>query len=163
MSSPPRPYPAIAWLFPCVWTLHNLEEALWLPAWSQRAGAFQPPVGAAEFRFAVSVLTVFGFALTALARARGGAWLLALVGLWGAVLLNVVFPHVAATVALRAYTPGVATAVALNLPLTVYLLRRAVKEGHLTRAQLLKAVALVTPAVLASLPLLFWLGRRLFA
>jgi hypothetical protein len=45
------------------------------------------------------------------------------------MLLNVPVPHLLATVALRSYTPGLATAVALNLPVTV-LLRSAFLEGY---------------------------------
>jgi hypothetical protein len=43
-------------------TIHNAEEAVWLPAWSQTAGIWHPPVGAFEFRFAVIAvaLAVYG-------------------------------------------------------------------------------------------------------
>ena len=34
----------IAWLFALVVTLHNLEEAIWLPDWSQTAGRWHSPV-----------------------------------------------------------------------------------------------------------------------
>jgi hypothetical protein len=42
----------LQWLFPLVVTLHNTEEAIWLPAWSQHAGTWHVPVGPGEFRFA---------------------------------------------------------------------------------------------------------------
>jgi uncharacterized protein with HXXEE motif len=47
----------LTWLFVLAVGLHNLEEALWLPAWSERAGRWCNPVGAREFRFAVVILT----------------------------------------------------------------------------------------------------------
>lgn len=56
--------------------------------------------------------------------------------LYAMVLLNVFLPHLLATVALRAYTPGVLTALALNLPFTAYLFRRALSEGYVTRTGL---------------------------
>lgn len=38
--------------------LHNVEEALWLPAWSSSAGRWHAPVSGPEFGFAVSVLSL---------------------------------------------------------------------------------------------------------
>jgi len=32
-------------------TLHNLEEAVWLPQWSQIGSSFQKPVTPGEFHF----------------------------------------------------------------------------------------------------------------
>jgi hypothetical protein len=39
--------------------------------------------------------------------------------------------HVAATAYVQTYAPGVATAVLLILPVTIYLLRRALREGYI--------------------------------
>jgi hypothetical protein len=143
--------------------LHNLEEALWLPGWSRYAGRFHPPVGAVELRFALAVLTAGGFLLTAMALRRGGRWFLALTGLWGVMLLNVVFPHLLATVVLGRYAPGLATALLLILPVSTYLLRRAFREQTLTPGSFARALAVVAFVLVGAIPLLFWLGRRLFA
>jgi hypothetical protein len=48
-------------LFLLGFMLHNVEEGLWLPAWSQTVPRFQRAVGSDEFRFAAFVVTVFGF------------------------------------------------------------------------------------------------------
>ena len=45
--------PWFFWLFPVAFTLHNIEEALWLPAFSKSAGKFQKPVNTFEYEFAV--------------------------------------------------------------------------------------------------------------
>ena len=45
-------------LFILGFTLHNLEEAVWLPKWSQVAKKFHKPVTTNEFIFAVLVITV---------------------------------------------------------------------------------------------------------
>ena len=37
-------------------TLHNLEEALWLPQWSQSGSSLQKPVTPNEFHFAVLII-----------------------------------------------------------------------------------------------------------
>ena len=39
-------------------TLHNLEEAIWLPRWSQHSSQFQKPVTSSEFHFAVIMITI---------------------------------------------------------------------------------------------------------
>jgi hypothetical protein len=54
----------LKWLFPIAITLHNLEEAIWLPAWSNRAGKWHRPVTPSAFRFAVAVLTALAFMVT---------------------------------------------------------------------------------------------------
>jgi hypothetical protein len=146
------------WLFPCVTTLHNLEEAIWLPAWSQQGTHLHAPVGALEFRFAVAALTAAAWVVTLLAR-RGGPWLAAASGYWAAMLANVLAPHVAASIVERGYTPGVVTAVALNLPVNIHLLRRARREGRLSRREIAIAAACVIPALLVAIPVLFAGGR----
>ena len=47
-------------------TLQNLEEALWLPKWSQLAKKFHNPVTTNEFIFAVLIITTIGYLLTAI-------------------------------------------------------------------------------------------------
>ena len=54
------------WLFPAAITVHNLEEAIWLPGWSRTAGEWHAGVGAFEFRFAVAVLTALAWVVTGL-------------------------------------------------------------------------------------------------
>lgn len=77
------------------------------------------------------------------------------------MLLNVLLPHVLATVVMRRYAPGVVTAVLLNLPVNALLLRRALAEGELTRRAVAWGAAVVVPTVAASLPVLFRVGRLL--
>lgn len=153
--------PRALWLFPGAFALHNLEEALWLPDWSQSAGRLHPPVGAGEFRFALAVLTVGSVLLTALALRRGGRWFLALAGLWGVMLLNIVFPHLLATLLLGRYAPGLGTGLLLILPVNVYLLRRAFREQALDGGPFLRALGVVALVLVGAIPGLFWLGRHL--
>ena len=47
------------------------------------------------------------------------------------MLLNVLFPHVTASPALRRYMPGTATAALLNAPVTIGLLAHAFREGYI--------------------------------
>ena len=48
-------------LFLVAITLHNLEEAVFLPDWSQQAGRWHRPVEKIPFRFAVLVLTLLAY------------------------------------------------------------------------------------------------------
>jgi hypothetical protein len=142
-------------------TLHNLEEALSLPTWSRSAGRWHHPVGAREFRFAVAVLTVFAYVAAYLAAVGGkesvGAYLLA--GYALAMLLNVFFPHVLATLVMRRYAPGTFTALLLNFPTTVLLLYQGLQEGYVQMHRLAWVGPLVVVGILVAIPVLFAIGR----
>ncbi|MGV8081126.1 MAG: HXXEE domain-containing protein [Syntrophales bacterium] len=153
------------WLFPVAVTVHNLEEAVLLPAWSQRAGRWHRPVEPFAFRFAVAVLTVLAYAATAWSAAGGaesiGAYLLS--GYALAMLLNVFLPHLLATVALRRYVPGLATALLCNLPVTAGLLQAAFAEGYVKLPTFAYYAVPVCLGLVASIPFLFAVGRRIKA
>lgn len=155
------PFKQVQWLLPLVVTLHNLEEALWLPNWSKDAGRWHPPVGPREFRFAVSVLTGMLYLIT-YGSIKGGpesrrAYLFN--GTAFMMLLNVIFPHAVATVLLQKYAPGVVTGVLLNLPVTLYLLRRAFREQYVSKERFPIAAVGVSLGTLPLLPLLFFIGK----
>lgn len=153
---------AVTWLFTLGVLAHNAEEALYLPAWSARAGRWHVPVGSREFRFAVAVLSAALVCIaTAASLARAGspaAYLLA--GYVVAMLLNVFAAHVIATVAMRKYMPGTATAVLFNLPLGCLFLGRALSENYIQLKILAWSSPLVALTILASIPILFAIGRR---
>lgn len=153
----------LAWLFAAAVAVHNLEEAVFLPAWSEQAGRWHRPVGANAFRFAAFVLTVLAGVAALLATMQGresyGAYILA--GYALAMLLNVAFPHLLATLAMRRYMPGTATALALNLPVTAALLRQAFREGYISSTSFALAGPAVVLAIVLSIPALFYVGRKL--
>jgi hypothetical protein len=145
-------------LFAITVTVHNIEEAIWLPAFSRTVPGF----GLDDFseRFAIAALTValwaiVGWALRA--RARGVPSAL-LAGYACGMLLNVFVPHVIGTVALGRYVPGAATAVLLNLPSGLWLLRTMMRSGAL-RGRSLRVIAPVGVVVLAlSVPVFQHIG-----
>jgi hypothetical protein len=157
----------LSWLFALAVTVHNLEEAVLLPAWSQAAGRWQrpvgAPVGAEEFRFAVTVLTVLAYAAAYLATVGGresaGAYLVA--GYALAMMINAFLPHTLATLITRRYAPGTATALLLNLPVTGLLLWRTFEEGYVWPSRFVWAGPLVALLILAAIPVLFAVGRWL--
>ena len=123
----------LQWLFPIALTLHNLEEAVWLPAWDQRHAAQLPmhPPGVVEFRAALFVLTLAAFAVTFLSARHGRQSVAAYLtfGYIVGLLANVLIPHLPAAIYFRGYAPGVVTAVLINLPLMSLLVVRALREG----------------------------------
>ena len=127
-------FQTLQWLFPVVAALHNGEEAIWLPRWSQHAVPWYPPIEPGVFRFAALVLTLLAIVFTYLSFRAGkqsiGAYLT--FGYMVATLGNVLVPHVGLSVAFHTYMPGLATAVLLNLPVLTFLVRLALKDGYVS-------------------------------
>lgn len=154
---------AIGWLFTLGVLAHNVEEARFLPAWSSRAGRFYKPVAPPVFRCAVMLLSAVFVVITTWASlsSPGSVALYIMAGYVLAMVLNVLAPHVLASVFMRRYMPGTATAVLLNLPLGVWYLHRAVAEQSIELSAFYWAGPLVVLTIVALLPGLFALGRRL--
>jgi hypothetical protein len=155
-------FETLSGLFVAAVTAHNLEEAVWLPAWSRYAGKWHPEVTSFQFRFAVGVLTALAALAALLAvlqgKASAGAYLLS--GYALAMALNAAFPHLLASLAMRRYMPGTATALLLNLPIAIALIRTALDEGYIILPLFLLTGPVVVVAIVISIPLLFWLGRK---
>jgi len=156
------PISALAAIFVMAVLLHNAEEALWLPRWSANAGRWHSPVGAREFRFAVSALSVLLIAIAVAAMASGPRSVAAYLffGYTFAMAANALIPHLAASLVLRKYMPGTATGLFLVLPLGCCLLYRAVRESWADPAALAWIAPAVSLGLVAAIPLLFSLGRR---
>jgi hypothetical protein len=153
----------IFWAFPVAFTIHNIEEALWLPGFSQSAKKYHKPVGRFEFVFALIVITVLATVITFLFYLSGRqsvACYLFFAFNFG-MLINVFFAHLAATIALRRYCPGLLTGILLLAPTTIYLLLYGYTNGYF----LLPTFWLVTipfaAVVVGSIPFLFKVGKYL--
>jgi Protein of unknown function with HXXEE motif len=138
------------WLVPIVMTAHNLEEAVFMPAFLKaRNNAIPdfltdllPAITYRQFLIAVVVATLIPYAIAMagnLGQERSAAVYL-LLGLQVVMLFNVL-AHLVMTAIMGGYAPGVATALLLNLPFSLYLLRRAARERWVT----VKAIALMFP------------------
>lgn len=150
-------------MFLLAFTIHNIEEGIWLPAWSKYAGRYHPQVTKHEFRFALIVVTLAGYLLTFLFLIFGRSPELIKYLYLGFVLmmcLNSVFPHLIATIVIKRYAPGTITGLLLNLPIGMAIVLNHWKEG----AQLGKmgiALIAVSAISIASLRPLFRLGGKL--
>jgi len=143
----------LQWLFPIAVTLHNGEEAIWMPRWDVQHAAQLPlhPPGALKIRIALLLFTAAAFAITALSQRKGkeSIWAYLLFGSIVTLLVNVAVPHVPAALIFRGYAPGVVTAVLINLPLMTYLAMRAVRDDWVRGAKAV-AFAVGVPLFLAA-------------
>jgi hypothetical protein len=155
------------WLVPAVMAFHNLEEAFFFPrylplvlerlpeSWRVLAG----PIMLGQVLTALALITLIPVLLALWASVRPESaipvWLLLLIQ--ATLLLNVVWHVVAAALVFDGYAPGLITAVCVNLPISFYLLRRAVGENWLSRGALwalLPGALLLHGPVLAALLML---------
>jgi hypothetical protein len=129
----------LLWLVPACMTAHNFEEALTFPSylplvlermpdtWRSIAG----PVTLGQVWAALAGVTLIPFMLAAWATLRphlaAPVWLLLVIQ--ATLLLNVLWHVIAALVLFGGYAPGLGTAVLLNVPVSILLLRRAAKEN----------------------------------
>ncbi len=149
-------------LFLFCFSLHNLEEAIWLPAWSKYAKRYHAEVKENEFRFAVIVITAMGYLITfqyfllssnSLSKFIYSGFILMMV-------VNVIFPHLLAAVMLRRYAPGLITGVLLNLPVGIYILRREITNLS-DMTGIVIASVIISIITLFSLKYLFLAGGKL--
>lgn len=144
-------------------TLHNLEEALWLPEWSQLESSIQKSVTPNEFHFAVLVITAIAYLVSFLyvnfSESKMIKW--AFIGFLGSMIFNAFFPHLISTIVMKAYAPGLATALLLNIPINTVILSQLHTSDRVTIKEILIATVVMGIALLALIPLLFMLGGSL--
>lgn len=151
----------VLWLVPILLALHNAEEAIFFPrylpfvlarlpsGWQAVAG----PVTSGQVWLALAAVTAIAFGVAAWAHrrpdSRAAVWILLLIQ--ATMLVNASWHAAAAVILFGGYAPGLVTALLLNLPFSIYLLRRARREGWVSRAALW---ALIPAALLVHGPLL---------
>ena len=114
-------------------TLHNTEEAIWFPSWSSTLSFWQPAVGELEFRIAIILVTLlfYGAIYYSMTNVtQFSSYIFS--GIVTLILFNVFFPHLLGTIMTGEFVPGVATGVLLNIPITVLLLWKGLKEKRIS-------------------------------
>ena len=154
-------FPWFFWLFPVAFAVHNLEEAIWLPAWSQSSGRYYRPVGRFELSFAAAVITAISVIITILFYSDGKQSLPCYLffGFNFGMFANVFFPHLAATIALRKYCPGLLTALFFLLPTTSIVLSYGYKNEFFLFPKFWFITIPFAALVIGSIPILFKIGR----
>jgi hypothetical protein len=114
----------LQWALPVAVTLHNLEEAIWLPSAANHFDMLPRHMSPGRFRIGFGILTVAAYLITwfSVADGRESAWTYMFVAYTFTMFLNVFVPHLPAAIFLKSYAPGVVTAVLVNLPVTTVLL-----------------------------------------
>ncbi len=155
--------PWFFWLFPVVLTIHNLEEALWLPKFSKNAGRFHKPVGTFEFSFALVVLTMLAAVITALFYMKGKRSIPGYLyfGFNFGMLVNVFVPHLAAAFVLKKYCPGLLTGVLLLAPTTSWLLKVGYQNGYFGMHRFFIISIPFAILIAVSISILFKAGRAI--
>lgn len=142
-------------------TLHNIEEAVWLPKWSQNASKFHKKVNSNEFIFSIIIITTLAYLSTFLFVAYPHISIIKNIyfGFLGAMVLNSVFPHLIATVALKRYMPGVITGILLMLPIDLLLIIKGIQLNIVFINEVFLCTLLVSGFLLMLIPVLFRIGR----
>jgi hypothetical protein len=149
--------------FLIAFTLHNIEEALYLPAWSKES-KFQKTVEPDVFRFAVTIVTLTAYII-------GILYLLCPASLWaqylqtgliGVMLVNVIMPHAVATVVERRYSPGLCTGVLLLFPSGSLAIVHMFHSAELRILEIVIATVGAGILLIALILLLFAFGERYF-
>lgn len=166
--------PTLLWLFPAVFMVHDLEEIITVEGCLQKlrqpssfirlerapkvlGGMLRGMLSLTSAQFATAVLLEFivFIPVTYAAVERGHYYMF--LG-FNAIMLLHVLTHVAQSLYLRMYTPGVITAVVLTAPYSLYLFYRLIHDHVVSVSQVLWSI----PAGLAVIPLVlagFLLGR----
>ena len=148
-------------MVPVLLAMHNAEEALFFPRYLPFVLARLPagwqavaaPLTTGQVWLALAVVTALGVAASAWAERRPAspAALWPVLLMQATMLVNALWHVAVAIVLFRGYAPGLVTALLLNLPFSVYLLRRAAAERWVGRPALW---ALLPGAILLHGPLL---------
>ena len=114
-------------LFLAAFTLHNLEEFIWLPSWYKKHKGLERK----EFGVAVLIVTLLSYIVVFLYHVNpsNSYFKFAVIGFLGGMIINVFLPHTLETIRTKSYMPGLTTGVLLLLPVNGYTLFRFVKDG----------------------------------
>lgn len=151
---------ALYWLFALAFTVHNIEEGLFLPAYTAEGSRLAGRVTPFAFRFALVVLTIAVYGVVPFAAAGSQVAIELLAGFAAVMVVNALVPHLTMTLIFRRYAPGTGTAICLVVPLSLIVIANDLAAGVLTVQSLLVSAIVVAVMLLVAVPLLFWAGYR---
>lgn len=154
---------SLVWLFLVSFVIHDMEEIIWVGPWSKRnrhkvavavpqrmKRSLTQMLNITSSQFAVAVLLEFTvFVPFTLMAAEQGRFFIFLS--FNTLFFLHVFTHVAQSLYLKMYTPGVVTAVLIVLPYSLLLFHRLLSEKLVTWGEILLSIPvglLVVPLVL---------------
>jgi hypothetical protein len=123
-------YEKLIWILAITETIHNIEEAIWLPNLFQSINVLYSFISAFEFRFATLLVTLLIlWIIWYFVKYKKKLSKYLMCGTLFIILFNVFMPHIVASVLLKKYIPGVISGIILNIPVTSYLLWRGFNES----------------------------------
>ncbi|WP_243821291.1 HXXEE domain-containing protein [Bacillus thuringiensis] len=156
---------SILLLFLFAFTVHNLEEAVWLTRQSSVTGKVKmhKVVSQDQFLFGLFWVTGLAYLITALYMFYPTNEMLkyAYFGFVGGMILNIVFPHLISTIIERCYSPGLFTGILVIIPINSLIIKTGVDTNTITVVQFINSTLVVGALIMASIPLSFKLGKKL--
>jgi hypothetical protein len=153
-------YKKIIWLLAVSETLHNIEEAIWLPGTSTTIVKWHYSVGTFEFRIAVLLLTVLIYGIIlyfSKSESKTASFLMG--GSLVIILFNVFIPHLVGSIINFSYAPGVISGIFFNIPTTYYLLWRGIKENYYNSKSLVLGGIVFLPISILLIQISLFVGR----
>lgn len=159
---------SILLLFLFGFTIHNLEEAVWLTRQQTSVKdkvkvKMHRAVSQDPFLFGLFWVTGLAYLITAFYMAYPANKILiyGYFGYVGAMILNIIFPHLLSTIVEHCYLPGLFTGVLVIIPINSLIIKTALNSGVITMTQLIMSTLVVGVFLLASLPFSFKLGKKI--
>jgi len=157
---------AILLLFLLAFTIHNLEEGIWLTRQQSSEKSkvkMHKKVTQDEFLFGLFWVTSLAYLITALYifYPEVGLFKFAYFGFVGAMILNILFPHLISTLIERYYSPGLFTGIVVIIPVNSLIVKTAIELGTITISQFIISTLTVGVLLLLSIPISFKVGKRL--
>ncbi|MDR2962502.1 MAG: HXXEE domain-containing protein [Bacteroidales bacterium] len=157
------------WLFVAIaWTIHNVEEFLTMPQWIGAHESQLPfnqiiPLANLQQSFPIGLLIVTLLLIIIPLLAIRRKWDNRVLGVvLGIFLVNAV-QHIAVSLALRTYSPGVITALLINLPLSIAILRQLFKQKLLKNFSWIHVILLGIIGFFASISVLWVVALAIHA
>jgi hypothetical protein len=119
--------------------LHNIEEAISICRYPvQSPVSFIQPATCNQFLFAVSLLTLAGISvyIAAMLTKNTAFYLFISTALAAVIFFNAFIPHLVVAIYTLSYTPGLFSAVLLNIPFSIIVLIKN-KQSYINRKQML--------------------------
>ncbi|MNN54138.1 hypothetical protein D3C81_1689330 [compost metagenome] len=154
---------SLVWLFLVAFVIHDMEEIIWVGPWAkrnrQKAVAAVPArmrrsltqmltINSSQFAVAVLLEFIVFVPFTLMAAEQGRFFIFLSIN---SLFFLHVFTHVAQSLYLKMYTPGVVTAVLIVLPYSLVLFDRLLSDNLVTWGEILLSVPgglLVVPLVM---------------
>lgn len=156
---------SILLLFLFAFTIHNLEEAVWLTRQTSIAGRvkMRKAVSQDQFLFGLFWVTGLAYLITALYMfyPSNDLFKYAYFGYVGGMIINIIFPHLISTIIERCYSPGLFTGILVLVPVNSLIIKTGVDTNTITVTQFMISTLVAAVVILASIPLSFKVGKKL--